>query len=462
MLTGDVPGGITGFQQLGYLVLLLYIFLAYSRVFDVKFGSLHIPGIAYRIILVMMLLSRGFLPALKHPIGKSMYFFTFWFMAAIPTSVWRGGSWSTLTQSWIVSFVMFLAVSGLLGNFQQVRKATYTLAVALFVLTLIAVFWGSTEETGRLFLPNGKFSNPNEMAQALLLGVPLWWLVHEESKNIGRKVVAAGIMFLMVVMISKCGSRGAMITAMAVVLTVFLRATIMGKMKLLVGGTVLIAIILGMMPGKLLRRYKTLSSDDDDSGTVSFTIGQDDYDAALEGSAVTSTQHRRDLLKKSIKFTFQHPLFGVGPGMFTVAEDADAKANGRVKGSWQGTHNSYTQVSSEIGIPALLAYVLVIFYSYRRTYRVHLRTKDDPRLASIGNVGLALNYCIIVYAVSVFFDYIAYSQMLSCFAGLAMALDITAQAEIDRRLAISPGSEPIPFTQFKPNWRRPVGAPQEA
>jgi len=37
MLTGDVPGGITGFQQL------------------VRFGSLHISGIAYRVILAMML-----------------------------------------------------------------------------------------------------------------------------------------------------------------------------------------------------------------------------------------------------------------------------------------------------------------------------------------------------------------------------------------------------------------------
>src|SRR5947209_2001070 len=126
MAAGDVPGGITAFQRLGYAVLLFYIFLAYSRVFDVKFGSLHIPGIAYRIILVMMLLSRAFLPALKNPIGRSMYFFTVWFIAAIPTSVWRGGSWGTFTQSWLLSFVVFLSVSGLLVNFHQVRKAAYT------------------------------------------------------------------------------------------------------------------------------------------------------------------------------------------------------------------------------------------------------------------------------------------------------------------------------------------------
>src|SRR5260370_1183028 len=57
----DAPGSISGFQQLGYVVLVVYLFLIHSRVFDVKFGFLHIPGISYRIILVTMLLSRAFL-----------------------------------------------------------------------------------------------------------------------------------------------------------------------------------------------------------------------------------------------------------------------------------------------------------------------------------------------------------------------------------------------------------------
>ena len=49
-------------------------------------------------------------------------------------------------------------------------------------------------------------------------------------------------------------------------------------------------------------------------------------------SAATSTQSRRMLLRHSIMFTIKHPLFGVGPGMFSVADDAYAKANGARKG----------------------------------------------------------------------------------------------------------------------------------
>jgi O-antigen ligase len=148
--------------------------------------------------------------------------------------------------------------------------------------------------------------------------------------------------------------------------------------------------------------------------------------------------------------------------MFTVAEDADMRNQGFRKGSWQGTHNSYTQVSSEEGIPAVIAYIMCIVFSLRKTSALARRCTDDPRLSTIKNCAMALNYCMIVYAVSVFFDYIAYTSMLSVFSGMCMALDIHAIAEIERCTATPLGAQPIPFEQFRPNWRRTAGMPQEA
>src|SRR5215831_17853947 len=148
----DTPGSITGFQRLGYVVLLVFLFLSHSRIFDVKFGFLHIPGISYRIILVTMLLSRAFLVPLKHPIGKAFFFLSAWFVLSIPFSMWKGGSTQVLMEQWLPSFVMFLSVSGLLVGFEQCRKAILTVGWGLCVLTFIAFLWGNTEETGRLFL----------------------------------------------------------------------------------------------------------------------------------------------------------------------------------------------------------------------------------------------------------------------------------------------------------------------
>jgi O-antigen ligase len=215
------------------------------------------------------------------------------------------------------------------------------------------------------------------------------------------------------------------------------------------------AVIIALMPGRLMRRYTTLTEEQEIAG---FVVDDDD---GLGASAVSSTQARRELLRKSIKFTIQHPIFGVGPGMFVVAEDADAHAQGRRKGMWQGTHNSYTQVSSEIGIPGLLGYLAVILLSLKKTSSLYGRTRGDPRLQKIANCALALNYCMVVYAISVFFDYIAWTAMLSVFAGLAAALDATAPAEIERLTATPAAPEPLPFAQFRPSWRTTTGVPQQ-
>jgi O-antigen ligase len=355
-----------------------------------------------------------------------------------------------LIDAWLPSVVIFLATAGLVVNFDQCKKTTYAVGIALFVLTLIAVFWGSTEETGRLFLPHGKFANPNEMAQALLLGMPLWWLISLNAKAVPLKAVAWGVLFLMLVMVSKTGSRGAMIAFGVLLFCVFMRSPIMGKLKLVVGGIVVLAFIVAIMPGKLVHRYTALT-EEEEVGIVNSD------DSGLMASAITSTRSRQYLLRTSVRYTLQHPLFGVGPGMFTVAEDAEAKKQGRRQGLWQGTHNSYTQVSSELGIPGALAYVAVIFLSIKRTANLYSRTRNDTRLASIANCAICLHYCLIVYAVTVLFDYIAFTSMLSVFAGLVAALDRTAVAEIDRLTSVPAAPEPIPFAQFRPNWRATAG-----
>jgi O-antigen ligase len=434
------PGEVSTFQRFGFIILIVYLFLIYSRIFDVRLGSLHIPGISYRVILVILVLSQGFITALKTNIGKAMLGFTVWFVLAIPSSLWKGGSVELLLGSWVPSFVIFLATAGLIGNFAQCRRAAAAVTWAFFVLMLIAIFWGSTAETGRLFLPHGKFSNPNEMGQALLLGLPLWGLVLLNGKSTPIKVFAAGVIVAMLYVTSETGSRGALVGFGVLLVCLFWRSSAGGKLKLVIGGTVLLLAIAGTMPKRLLSRYATLS----ESGVVSY--GDDQMDV----SAITSSSARMQLLRKSIRYTLQHPLFGVGPGLFVVAEDAEARAAGLRHGTWQGTHNSYTQVSSEMGIPGFIFYVLVIFLSLRTTNRIYRKTRGDPRVQDIANIAVCLNYVLVVYAVTVFFDYIAYTSMLSVFAGLAAVLGRTAQEEIARRTGAAPEPVPVPLPGVRP------------
>jgi O-antigen ligase len=102
-------------------------------------------------------------------------------------------------------------------------------------------------------------------------------------------------------------------------LVVFLRASIMGKMQIIIAGVFFLAIVMTTMPGKLISRYKSITDDEVDIAEMG---------GAMAESAVTSTQSRKQLLRHSLIFTMKHPLFGVGPGMFEVADDAYMKALG--------------------------------------------------------------------------------------------------------------------------------------
>ncbi len=243
-----------------------------------------------------------------------------------------------------------------------------------------------------------------------------------------------------------------MIGFVAMLLLYFFRASIMEKMKFIIGGTVMVCLLVGVMPSRLISRYKTTVDDEADDSA--------DMDAGMRESAISSTQSRKILLRRSLLFTIKHPLFGVGPGMFPVADDEYSKSLGQNKGQWLGTHNSYTQVSSELGIPAFIFYLAAIVYATKGPYAIYKRTVGDPRLADMGNMALGLHYCMIIYAVTVLFDYIAYSQMLPVFGGLAAAQMRTADAEISRVQSV-----PLPGTKSPANFHsylgtRPAGAPQ--
>ena len=412
------------FQRLGFNVLLVFLFLAFSRIFDVKFGYLHITGISYRIVIVMVLLSRGIPIALKTNIGKALLGFTVCFGLSVPFSMWRGGSKEIFQNTWLTfSFVAFLAVAGLITNYQQCFRVVKTMAWALFVFTIIANVFG-TADNGRLFLEQGKFANPNEMAQALLLGLPLWGAMMVISKSLPGKVFAVGVMVLILATTFRTGSRGAMIGFSVMVLALFLRSSIMGKMQIMVAGVVFLAVALTTMPGKLISRYKsTVNQEETDDGAM---------DEEMAASAHSSTQSRKQLLRYSLIFTLQHPLFGVGPGMFVVAEDNYVKSLGGRKGNWLGTHNSYTQVSSELGIPAFLFFLAAVGMSLHAPYSIYQKTRGDPRLEDMGTVAMALYYCLIIYAVTILFEHIAYTIMLPVFGGIAAAMARTAAVEIQR------------------------------
>lgn len=73
------------------------------------------------------------------------------------------------------------------------------------------------------------------------------------------------------------------------------------------------------------------------------------YTDTIQASAEESTQDHWAVLDRSIAYTLEHPIFGLGLGNFQVASGLQLGQ----PSAWMGTHNTFTEVSSEAGLPAL-------------------------------------------------------------------------------------------------------------
>ena len=137
----------------------------------------------------------------------------------------------------------------------------------------------------------------------------------------------------------------------------------------------------------------------------------------LDAASVASQLQREELFKTSLRYTLKHPLFGVGPDQFAAAVSRTRPAPASTI-PWLGTHNTYTQMSSECGIPALIFYVAVIGLCLRSNFRLYRRTRDRPAFRELAGLSRCLLAGTLVFAVSAFFFHMAYSAYLPSLARL--------------------------------------------
>jgi O-antigen ligase len=154
------------------------------------------------------------------------------------------------------------------------------------------------------------------------------------------------------------------------------------RIKVVLMLAVVLPVGFALAPARVIDRYATLVSGffappdpisnptDDDGRKV---------DEEAVGSALASATSRMDLLKRSIVVTLENPILGVGPGMFVVAENEIAIDEGRRRGYWKASHNMYTQISAEMGLPAVGLFVYLIVLVWKTLSRAE---KADPRLLS--------------------------------------------------------------------------------
>jgi O-antigen ligase len=138
-----------------------------------------------------------------------------------------------------------------------------------------------------------------------------------------------------------------------------------------------------------------------------------------------SVSARKDDLKRSLLVTARNPLVGIGIGNYMLRSNRGL-----------ATHNSYTQVSAEIGVAALVLYVLFIVTPLKRLRTLeHRLLISDPK-SRFYYLSVGMQASLVGYMVSSFFASVAFLWYIYYLVAISVCL--TRIYEIEKGISPSP------------------------
>jgi len=444
VLAGN-PSSQGALQTLAFSLYSVYLFLAFSKIHEFVSDELRVMVVLGPVLLLLAILGGGVPKLLGSRPGILLIAFTVWLGFASPFGLWPGGSVEVLRVMWLPALVMFVVSGTLISTPSQCRRAMYIIAFAGMCTIVLTFLFGSTV-MGRLTFNRGTLSNPNDLSNHVLFCFPFCLLViRNEARASVRKVLAAATIVLILVIVMKTGSRSGLLTAVLVGLLLFWKADIYNKIKISMVAAALVMIATATMSQSVLVRYRTLWSEEHTEQKDELVVGQ--------VAALQSKDSRLDLLWQSLKITARNPFLGVGPGQFRIANNQDHEIRG-LRVPWLVSHNAFTQVSSEAGLPALAFYSAALYYCIKTTSSIYKRAKGRPELKQVANMADCLRLSFFAFLCSAMFTSMAYQYYFPLLAGLSFALAQCAHPALAQTEAkfSSRGLPPASYL------RRPTGA----
>jgi len=349
-----------------------------------------------------------------------------WMILATPFSSWPGGSAGRVFTYGRVDLIFLFLVGGMALNWKEVRAIFRTVAAAALVnLATTRIFEQVVK--GRVSLQaSGTIGNSNDLAAQMLLVLPfLLFFMLGRGRSMFLRIAVLGLLVYGIWIIFGTASRGGLIALMVVFLYLLFHMSLPQKFLLVVGAGAIAVAALVALPAQTLSRLGSL-------------FGEKHQEAK------ESAESREYLFRTSVMYTIQHPIFGVGPDQFSNFEGKSSRAAGEF-GAWHETHCSFTQVSSECGVPAFIFFTAGLgsaLLMVRRTYR---DAKRDGYV-EIANGCFCYLLAMTGYLSAAVFLADAYTFRLPAMVGLAVTLSFAARRTMELgpppEAAMAPG--PLP------------------
>lgn len=418
------PQATRASTQPAFYLVVFFIFVTYARLPEILLivtgHGLRLGLITSILAVAVVLLSGGLYRVLTSGIARAILAFTVWLCVCTPFSIWRGGSVQLLIF-WLISLLSLVLVAGCVEGLEQCRRALYTMAAAVLAIEILSFVLGSmvaTNDVGRFSFVSGTFANPNDFATLLLMGLPFCLLVARTRRGVSVFRVACVLgLVLIPITVVRTGSRGGLLALVLMFALYFISVPTLQKIPLAMGALLLGVVALVFASSSALERYRTIF------------VGSDvTYHNSVEASAAESTRTRKELFLDSLRLTAQHPIFGVGPGMFQVADAKDAEER-KQPAAWHQTHNTFTQVSAEEGIPGLFIYMAALILCFKAIRSGRRYALQHPEIPYLGDMAFCLRFSMMAFTITAIFASNAYYFYFPLVAGLCAAFERSVNAQ---------------------------------
>lgn len=421
----EAAGQTRAERSLAYLLLLFYLMTLFLRPYDLipALKVLHLPMVSGALCFVTYILSRylsGRPVFPSTPITRMLALMTVWAMLTIPFSFWISGSFTAFWNDWLKMCILFLMLGNVLESTSNVQGALWMCIVSATIISSFAIalkiLLGESVAEGRLVSDaSGVYSGPNFFSMTLILFLPyvlFFFFLHQKILvRLFSGFAIAAFTIANMLTESRAGTIG---EALVVILVLWrLRRWGVGLMK--TAGVTVLAVILFLpfAPKGLWQRFSTLFAGSDvvlDPNSVS-------------GSALGSKRQREELLLQAVILTAQNPVFGVGMNNFPSA--AHERFNNSEE-EWVGCHDTFLQISSELGIPGFLIYMFLLIAAWK-TVRLpgNQISPEDEELSENRQFRILSDATVISFTGYVLFSTLAhlgYQPYFFVVAGIAESL----------------------------------------
>jgi hypothetical protein len=422
---------------------LVLVFIRFSIIHQILTAVVHVNLFLLYLFgvptLLGVLLAGGIQRTMRGRPAVLWVVFVAWLLVGVPFSSWRGGSAGALNAYIRTDFPMLFVIAGLTITIRECRSMMYMVAAGGVIIMLASKVFQGQDSSGRLNLSVGTISNSNDYACHLVLVLPFVVWVALTAKSKALRVGALGATGYCILLILKTASRGALLALVAGALFWLLRGTMRQRIAVLAMGPIAMAGLVAFVPRSSLVRI------------VSFSAS----DSGASEEALESSEMRRYLLKQSIIYTLEHPVFGVGMAQFSIFEGEHNQIL-NAHGFWHEAHNTYTQISSECGVPALGLYIAGILSTFFMANRVYKRAREKPEYDDIKTMAFCIMLAMTTYCVAITFVNFGYFFYLPAMSSLVIAVSQAAQREFASRSSASAGTQPAIASQQRWLSRKPL------